>query len=103
MKLETVKVLSQNKDIRGKKFDVYYYEAYGNIELVSVETPSDTTNLLKTLDEQSIIDITASLKDMRIGRGLKELNERISEFEKDIGFAQDADANNSKGHSNDWL
>ena len=32
---------------------------------------------------------------------IKELNERISEFEKDIGFAQDADANNSKGHSND--
>jgi hypothetical protein len=101
MKLATVKVLSQNKDIRGKVFDVYYIESHGEIELVSVENLLDVKNLLSTFDEQSINDITASLKDLIISRNIKTLNESFTEFEKDIGFAQDADANNSKGHLND--
>ena len=101
MKLETVKVLSQNPTLRGKQFDVYYYEAFGSIELVSVEIPSDVKNLLPSLDEQSINDIRTSLKDMQTGRGIKELKQRISESEKSNGFAQDADANALKGLSND--
>ena len=101
MKLATVKVLSQNKDIRGKVFDVYYQELHGEIELVSVENLLDVKNLLPTLDEQSINNITASLKDLIISRKIKTLNELFTEFEKDIGLANDANANNSKGHSND--
>ena len=103
MQLETVKVLSQNKDIRGKQFDVYYYEAFGNPEIISVETASDVKNLLPSLDEQSINDIRVSLKNLLTMRKIKQINASFTQAEHDAGFAQDADANALKGLSNDWL
>jgi hypothetical protein len=101
MKLETVKVLSQNPVLRGKQFDVYYYETHGNIELLSVEITSGVKNLLTSLDEKSINDITKSLQDLLLTRRIKNINESFTESEKNIGFAQDADANTLKGLSND--
>jgi len=101
MELDTVKVLSQNKSIRGQEFDVYYYEAFGNIELLSVEIPAGVKNLLTTLDEQSINDIRNSLSHLLTMRKIKQINASFTQAEHDASFAQDADANALKGLSND--
>jgi hypothetical protein len=101
MKLDTVKVLSQNADIKGKEFDVYYVELFGSLDLISVETPHDATNILSTLDEQSINDITASLKDLITSRNVRNILSQFTQEEISLAMANDSKLNCIRGHSND--
>lgn len=101
MQLETVKVLSQNPALRGKHFDVYYYDEGNTIVIAAVETQSNADNLLPSLDEKSIYDIKVSLQNLLIMRSIQNINASFTEDQKNLGFVQDADANRLKGLSND--
>ena len=101
MKLETVKIISKNSDIRGKSFDVYYYDNFKDLDLVSVESSTNCANLLYVLDNSSIEDIKLSLKDLLLSREVSAIFKKFSEKEISEGFAVQAVVNKVRGYTND--
>ena len=105
MKLDTVKVYSQNELLRGKRFDVYYYadepKVYEDIELVALEQATDIINLLPTLDTQSINDVKKSVFSLLTDRRMLEI---LSQFTPEQNAANGIalyDENKAMGWSND--
>lgn len=101
MQLETVQILSQNPALRGKYFDIYYYDANGIKEIISVETQSDTNNIFPSLDKQSIDDIKFSLKNKLMMQEISNIYNSFPDAELNAGYIREANANTLKGYSND--
>jgi hypothetical protein len=106
MKLDTVKVYSQNELLRGKRFDVYYYaddelKAYQDIELVALEQATDIINLLPTLDAQSINDVKKSLNSLLTDRRMLEVLSQFTPEQNAANAVALAEENKAMGWSND--
>lgn len=105
MKLDTVKIYSQNEVLRGKTFDVYYYandiKVFDEIEIVAIEQATDAINLLPTLDTQSINDVKKSVFSLLTDR---EIFKTLSQFTPEQHIANAialAEENKTMGWSND--
>ena len=106
MKLDTVKVYSQNEILRGKKFDVYYYaddnpKVWDDIEIVSIEQATDVINLLPSLDTQSINDVKKSLNSLLTDRRMLEILSKFTPEQLIADAIALADENKAMGWSND--
>lgn len=102
MLLETVKVQSQNENLRGKDFDVYYlldgeHINTSNIMLIAVEEVTGATDLKDIINQQSRDDIKASLCNKLQMRKLQSQRHLIT----DENIVKQAQDNSLKGFSND--
>lgn len=109
MNLDTVFIYSNNENLRGKTFDVYWDLADGqstvripdDIVVKSLEKLNDAENLLIGLDAESVKDVTRSVYHVVSKRNLAEY---MSQFTPEQIRANDhavAAYNTSRGWTND--
>jgi hypothetical protein len=101
MELETVKIISRNKAIRGLEFDVYYYGEGSSLELVSIEEVEGTQNLKGTFSEASLADVKLSLNEVLTGRKIRKLAASFSQDLTNAGYEDDYLDNQKRGWSNE--
>ncbi len=106
MRLDTVKVYSQNEILRGKKFDVYYYaddepRFWEDIEIVAIEQATDIINLLPTLNTQSINDVKKSVNSLLSDRRMLQVLSQFTPEQNAANAVALAEENKAMGWSND--
>lgn len=106
MRLDTVKVYSQNEVLRGKKFDIYYYaddepRFWEDIEIVAIEQATDIINLLPTLNTQSINDVKKSVNSLLRDRRMLQVLSQFTPEQNAANAVALAEENKAMGWSND--